>query len=161
MMSWSSRSVAFLAVTFMLMNSHSYWVLITSRDHSVASEELSLAWRRMSLAEVGDRRGTEEVHTHIYWNIMICFPHDVYIFGSCDNHQREWQTWRTGCSSECRRGICRCASCRCWPAPGHSGLQRHLYYWWWDKDSEELCPSLSCIRKYVKNKCCWLPKDAL
>ncbi|TNN52698.1 hypothetical protein EYF80_037078 [Liparis tanakae] len=38
------------------MNSHSYWVRITSRDHSVASEELSVARSRMSLAEDQQQR---------------------------------------------------------------------------------------------------------
>ncbi len=55
-MSWRTKSLALLEVTVMLMNSHSYWMRITSRDHSVASEELSLAWSRMSLAEVGDKK---------------------------------------------------------------------------------------------------------
>jgi len=55
-MSWPRISLAFLEVTVILMNSHSYWVRITSRDHSVASEELSLARSRMSLAEVGEKR---------------------------------------------------------------------------------------------------------
>lgn len=55
MTSWPSVSVAFWVVTIMLMKSHSYWVRISSRDHSVASDELSLARSRMSLAAVGSR----------------------------------------------------------------------------------------------------------
>lgn len=65
MTSWSSRSVAFLVVTIMLINSHSYWVRINSRDHSVASDELSLARSRMSLAAVrsGDAVFTSDIMT--------------------------------------------------------------------------------------------------
>lgn len=39
-----------LLVTVMSMNSHSYWVLITSRDHSVASAELACRTRLISSA---------------------------------------------------------------------------------------------------------------
>lgn len=64
-----------------------------------------------------------------------------------------WWTWRKGCSSGCQRGICKCASDRCWPALGHSELQLLLYRWWWDKDSEGLCPSLSWLRTHTHNVC--------
>lgn len=50
-MSWPIKSLALLVVTVMFMNSHSYCVRIKSRDHSVASVELSLGWSRMSWAE--------------------------------------------------------------------------------------------------------------
>lgn len=50
MMSWPSGPVALWLVTVICIKSHSYWVLITSRDSSVASEELSVASSRRCLA---------------------------------------------------------------------------------------------------------------
>lgn len=198
-MSWPNGSLALLAVTVMLMNSHSYWVRITSRDHSVASEELSLGWSRRSLAEVRDKRTVKVIFSifrvsgvisvekkpagiliktvgdfkswllksiNCAWWPVICLQRvlenvkllvsllylhighslpqarsvyqvgmidsthsvvKVFKYHSSQSHQCVWPTWTWVRSSGCRRENWKCASCRCWPAPGRSGLQHHLY----------------------------------
>lgn len=85
-----------LLVTVMLMNSHSYWVRITSRDHSVACDELIWRTSCISASDMGDKHKLKfpcrvtKTKCTVCVDIWCCVQFTL----NCESPYKRWtQTW--------------------------------------------------------------------